>query len=48
MMHIEDENNYMRAACGYITGLVHQKILLQNEYRNPGFALIRRLRAQSS
>jgi hypothetical protein len=33
MMEIEDERNHMGAArLAYVTGLVNQEILLQNEY----------------
>ena len=29
---VEDEDNHMRAALAYVTGLVNQELLLQNEY----------------
>jgi hypothetical protein len=32
MMDVEDEHNRMRAALAYVTGLVNQELLLQNEY----------------
>ena len=32
MMDVEDEHNHMRAALAYVTGLVNQELLLQNEY----------------
>jgi hypothetical protein len=32
MMDVEDEHNHMRAAFAYVTGLVNQELLLQNEY----------------
>ena len=31
MMDVEDEHNHMRAVA-YVTGLVNQELLLQNEY----------------
>jgi hypothetical protein len=32
---VEDEDNHMRAALAYVTGLVNQELLLQNEYLWP-------------
>ena len=32
MMDVEDEHNHMRAVLAYVTRLVNQELLLQNEY----------------
>jgi len=32
MMDVEDEHNHMARLLAYVTGLVNQELLLQNEY----------------